>query len=157
MHMTLKICLLSLLTSILFACQSTQLILENSQIQELTKCSISMIQARRNLLRRGYSIAVQGEDFFSTDFKKSDFETQFGLITGETLKEYYRRFVVFSFNKESVDYRFQYKVYRIGEPVVRLANPSFTFDRLSHYQKIRGEVCGSLEPSVKQPNEASPI
>jgi len=139
----------------LFACQTTQLVLENSQIRELTKCPISMEEARRNLLRRGYSIVVQGEDFFSTDFKKSEFETLVGFVTGEVLQEYYRRFVVFSFDKENIDYRFQYQVYRLGEPVVRLANPKFTFDRLPQYQKIRGEVCGSLEHALKQPNSSS--
>ena len=155
--MSAKVSLLGLLALAISSCQSTRLVLESSQIKELTKCPITLDEARMNLLRRGYSIIAHGDDFFSTDFKKSDFETVSGLITGETLKEYYRRFVVYSLDHESIDYRFQYQVYRLGEPVVRLANPRFTYDKLSKYQKIRGEVCGSLDPRTRRRKKKSTV
>lgn len=153
--MTLTIIFVGLLNVLLSACQTSQLSLENSQIQKLTSCPISLVEARKNLLQRGYSIQEHGEDYFSTDFKKSEFETVLGFVSGETVQEYYRRFVVFSFDKDSIDYRFQYQVYRLGEPVIRMANPSFTFDKLSQYQKIRGEVCGSLNPSFDESSKGA--
>ncbi|NRA44937.1 MAG: hypothetical protein HRU09_08285 [Oligoflexales bacterium] len=154
--MIINISSLSFLAALLIACQSTHLVLETSQIRELTKCPITLEDARKNLLKRGYSIDSQGADYFSTDFRKSEFESLKGFITGETLQEYYRRFIVYSFDGESINYRFQYQVYRLGDPVIRLANPSFTFDKLAQYQKIRGEVCGSLEPRLKQSSELLP-
>jgi hypothetical protein len=127
---------------IISAC-NLKLQLPPNQVDNLLKCNISLKQARLNLLNLGYSIQFEkNEAYFSTDYKKSDFETKVGWITKEPIILKYRMFVVQSISKDQIQFQYKYKIHNLINNIVKLENPPFYVDKLHDIQGIRSEVCG---------------
>ena len=118
--------------------------LDKNLLDELLECPISLLEAKGNLLNLGYAIQFDTDSYFSTDYKKSDFESRVGYLTGETIKEYDRKFIVFA-GDNGVTFRYKYRVIHHGEKFTSYSNPLFFEEELDNIKKIQKEVCGEQQ------------
>lgn len=124
-----------------------------SEIDTLTTCDISLTEAKQHLLTRGYGIISESEDQFTTDYRKSEFESWVTTFTKEPVVDTHRRMVVFSDGQNKVRFTFKYRRIEYPNKFARLGNPEFTVSEKEDYVEIQKEVCNS--PLASSINPAS--
>ncbi|MDD9952037.1 MAG: hypothetical protein OXT67_10795 [Zetaproteobacteria bacterium] len=112
-----------------------------TEIDQLTTCHISLSQAKRNLMAKGYGMISESEDQFTTDYRKSEFESWVTTLTQEPVVDTHRRMVVFSDGGNKVRFTFKYRRIEYPEKYARLGNPEFNAGEREDYRRIRREVC----------------
>lgn len=104
-------------------------------------CQITLAEAQKNLMAQGYAIEFSDDGFFSTDYKKSDFEGEKSWITGENVIDYHRKFIVWQKGDAKVAFLFKYRSVHLATGASTLKNPEARDLNTETLNRIRSEVC----------------